>query len=123
MRRLAPAPRRRLCGVVALPAPPGLAPMVRVPAVTTFWTLPRMTLVRAPACWLPRTERAMEPVAPALRLTKLSVDMLTTLEETALVVSVVASPKLIVRALPSPRVSVPAPANVTSVRQLPVAAL
>ena len=65
----------------------------------------------------------MEPVGPALRLTKVSVDRLTTLELAVLTVSVVASPKLIVRALPSPRVSVPAPANVRSVRQMPCAAL
>ena len=62
-------------------------------------------------------------MGPAKRLTNVSADMSTTLDEAVLIVSVVASPKLMVRALPSPRFRVPAPANVTSVRQLPVAAL
>ena len=111
LRRLAPAPRRRVCGVVALPAPPGEPPIVRVPAVIVFWTLPRVTWVSAEAVLSLFRERMTEPVGPAFRLTNVSVDM-SVAEVVATFVVLPPWPKTIVRALPSPRFSVPAPAKV-----------
>ena len=106
LRRLAPAPRRRECW-----PPPAAPPMVRVPAVTAFWTLPSVTWVSAAVTLSLLRERMIEPVGPAFRLTNVSADMS--------VVEVVATfrvlppwPKTIVRAPPSPRFSVPAPAKV-----------
>ena len=106
LRRLAPAPRRRECW-----PPPAAPPMVRVPAVTAFWTLPSVTWVSAVPILSLLRDTMTEPVAPAFRLTNVSVDR-SVVEVVAMFVVLGPWPKTIVRALPSPRFSVPAPAKV-----------
>ena len=103
--RLAPAPRRRVCW-----PPPAAAPSVRVPAVTTFWVLPRVTWVTAPVVLSLLRERRMEPVAPAFRFTNVRADM-SVVDEVATLVVLPPWPKTMV-SLPSPRLRVPAPVKV-----------
>ena len=110
-RRLAPAPSLRVCGVFALPAPAEEPPMVRVPAVTTFWTLPRVTWTRAELTLSLLREMMMEPAAPAFRLTKVNADM-SVVEVVATLIVLPPWPNTRVRVAPSPRFSVPAPVKV-----------
>ena len=74
------------------------------------------------ACWSLFWEMVIEPVGPALRLTNVSEDRSNAVEE-ATEVALPPLPKTRARALPSPRLRVPAPAKVTLVALLPVAAL
>ena len=67
--------------MVPSPAPLALPPMVTVPAVTTFWTLPSVRLEKPVARLVLFCEIVMEPAAPMFRLTNVRAERLRSVVE------------------------------------------